>query len=79
MKHSAKDCEAAHRATLPQRGGQGEGQRGRQSGRRYEMPVLVFAVSLLLAACASPPPADTHVCTETPTGLAECHLIEPAP
>lgn len=43
------------------------------------MPVLVFAASLLLAACASPPPADTHVCTETPTGLAECHLIEPAP
>lgn len=45
------------------------------------MQILVFGMLLGLYGCALAPersPAETHVCTQSPDGLAECRLIEPS-
>ncbi|WP_249695787.1 hypothetical protein [Stappia sp. WLB 29] len=43
---------------------------------RSRLRCLVIILPLLAAACAPSDPRKTHVCTETPNGLAECHLID---
>ena len=43
------------------------------------MRYVVVGLVLALGACASapePPLAETHVCTQSPDGLAECREIE---
>jgi hypothetical protein len=43
------------------------------------MRILLVGMVLGLGACAStpaPPPAETHICTESLDGLAECRLVE---
>ncbi|MBU4529631.1 MAG: hypothetical protein KUA43_11000 [Hoeflea sp.] len=48
------------------------------------MRILVIGLALGLGACAAGPErgpvrpvAETHVCTQSPDGLAECRTIEP--
>ncbi|MDP2121388.1 MAG: hypothetical protein Q8S27_07155 [Hoeflea sp.] len=50
------------------------------------MRSLVIGLALGLAACTAVPDreperpvAETHVCTQSPDGLAECREIEPQP
>ncbi|WP_161785015.1 hypothetical protein [Hoeflea sp. BAL378] len=49
------------------------------------MRIIIVGLVLILGACASAPerepergPAETHVCTQSPDGLAECREVAPS-